>query len=406
VIPIQISTAKLTLGGYQNQILITAADSVSIAKLDANLRVISPPQEVTIEKYLLTEDNYRVAESETLRVVIDNYGTMDALDFQVAASLHQGDLFVWQDTLQVAYLAALSSKTLDFAPWLVDREGDLDLEIAILGIEGDAHPENNVLEETLEIETLVDGFWADFKPIWDIEGWGLTDMTGYTDGWSMQGSGGVTPYPPNQDNRLTFLPGVNVGGLTTFAIKYYALYQLEDGADFGSFEISPDRSTWTVLEEYTGTDLSWHRHTLDLTDYCGTAGDSLWFRFRFTSDDAGGALGYFVDQISFLVPELASRRETAIRPADLFLAPNMPNPFNPSTNLRYRLPTAGPVHLDVFDLRGRRIRQLFNGSREPGWHQLSWDGRNDSGLEASAGIYVLRLSSAQRTMSRKMLLIR
>jgi hypothetical protein len=87
-------------------------------------------------------------------------------------------------------------------------------------------------------------------------------------------------------------------------------------------------------------------------------------------------------------------------PATIALAQNTPNPFNPSTVIEYSLPTPQAVTLRVFDLAGRLVRELVNGPRAAGPHQVVFDGR---GL--ASGVYVYELRAGQTSTSRKMLLI-
>jgi hypothetical protein len=91
-------------------------------------------------------------------------------------------------------------------------------------------------------------------------------------------------------------------------------------------------------------------------------------------------------------------------PAERFgLGCNYPNPFNPSTAVTYRLDRPGDAGLVVFDVRGRRVRELVRGWRPAGEYRAEWDGRDGSGLEAAAGVYIGRLESAGRVKTIKMI---
>ena len=91
----------------------------------------------------------------------------------------------------------------------------------------------------------------------------------------------------------------------------------------------------------------------------------------------------------------------ALAPALLTLAPNWPNPFNPSTRLRFGLPQAGWVRLSIHDVRGREVARLWDGPREAGWLELDWQPR---GL--ASGIYFARLSSGRTQLARKLVLLK
>jgi len=84
---------------------------------------------------------------------------------------------------------------------------------------------------------------------------------------------------------------------------------------------------------------------------------------------------------------------------------NYPNPFNPDTRINYQLPQSTKVTLEIYDLLGRRVKTLVhNQIKETGYHQLLWNGTNDSGNSVSAGIYFLRLRSNHFTKTIKMIL--
>jgi len=84
----------------------------------------------------------------------------------------------------------------------------------------------------------------------------------------------------------------------------------------------------------------------------------------------------------------------------------VPNPFNPRTTIRYRLPAAQEVTLAVHDLRGRLVRVLAEGCLAAGEHSATWDGLDRRGAEVAAGIYLLRLQSPGGVLSRKLVLAR
>ena len=85
---------------------------------------------------------------------------------------------------------------------------------------------------------------------------------------------------------------------------------------------------------------------------------------------------------------------------------NYPNPFNPTTTVRFDLPEAAEVHLVVYDLLGREVIQLVNEALEPGYRQVTWNGRTANGGEVPTGIYIARLVTPEFSRSIKMLLLK
>ncbi|HEX7574493.1 MAG TPA: T9SS type A sorting domain-containing protein [Bacteroidota bacterium] len=91
--------------------------------------------------------------------------------------------------------------------------------------------------------------------------------------------------------------------------------------------------------------------------------------------------------------------EQPTQPLTFALSQNFPNPFNPSTLIRYQLPGAGPVRLTVYDILGREVATLVDGTQQQGAHEARFDG---GGL--SSGVYLYRLQTSGFVQQRKMIL--
>jgi len=120
---------------------------------------------------------------------------------------------------------------------------------------------------------------------------------------------------------------------------------------------------------------------------------------------SGGA-GQKLTILSALVNEQPVDATTHPAPPGAMLFPATPNPFNPSTTIRFELPQAGPVRLTVHALNGQRVRTLVDGTVEAGMHEVVWDGRDAFGRRAASGVYVCRLESGERAIVRAMTLLR
>jgi len=93
-------------------------------------------------------------------------------------------------------------------------------------------------------------------------------------------------------------------------------------------------------------------------------------------------------------------------PRVTILGPNVPNPFNPRTEISFNLARSGQTRLSIFDMRGMLVRRLLNEDLPTGSHTAVWDGKNGSGQAVSSGTYFYRLESGRQILARKMLLIR
>jgi hypothetical protein len=88
-------------------------------------------------------------------------------------------------------------------------------------------------------------------------------------------------------------------------------------------------------------------------------------------------------------------------PKEFSLTQNFPNPFNPSTTIRYGLPNRSHVTLSVFNTLGQSVSTLVNGEQEAGYHEVKFDG---SGL--SSGVYFYRIGTGSFVQTRKFLLLK
>jgi len=116
--------------------------------------------------------------------------------------------------------------------------------------------------------------------------------------------------------------------------------------------------------------------------------------------DAGGRAGGFSDQVR---PDGTSAAPVPA-PAVLAISGVAPNPFNPRTTVAFTVPAAGPVTLGIYDVRGRLVRTLVDGSLREGRHEAAWDGSDGSGRALAAGTYLARLVQADGVAVAKLVL--
>lgn len=142
-------------------------------------------------------------------------------------------------------------------------------------------------------------------------------------------------------------------------------------------------------------------------------GDTLGFLVDYTNvDQTTRAEATTFDQWSYVYLPLSSEAATATEAADEVpityeLEQNHPNPFNPSTAIRFALPKAADVELAVYDVMGRRVRTLFNGRRAAGRYEVTWDGTTGGGNRAASGMYFYRLqTSTGQSFVRQMILLK
>jgi hypothetical protein len=93
-------------------------------------------------------------------------------------------------------------------------------------------------------------------------------------------------------------------------------------------------------------------------------------------------------------------------PKDFVLYHNYPNPFNPSTTIKFSVPAACDISLVVYNVLGQEVKTLYDGRIDAGTHDVVWNGDNNSSARVASGVYFYRLRSGDFDRSRKMTLIK
>jgi hypothetical protein len=125
------------------------------------------------------------------------------------------------------------------------------------------------------------------------------------------------------------------------------------------------------------------------------------------SSDVDLTLAHFSDLGWVLVPTgIGDDRVPDTGVPGVALLPNYPNPFNPSTTIRYEVAESQPIQLAIYDVQGRLVRSLVNRVEPSGVRQVTWQGRGRDGNAVSSGIYFVRLTGEGQTVTRKIVLIK
>jgi glycosidase len=116
--------------------------------------------------------------------------------------------------------------------------------------------------------------------------------------------------------------------------------------------------------------------------------------------------GYEVKIYEFVIATGVGPGDGALPEVGLRLEQNYPNPFNPSTTISFGLPGESHVTLSIYDIRGKRVKTVRNEIVPGGNREAMWDGRDEQGEGVSSGIYFYRLTAGDRTLTRKMVLLK
>ncbi len=123
--------------------------------------------------------------------------------------------------------------------------------------------------------------------------------------------------------------------------------------------------------------------------------NSPWYNLTTSVDTIGITITYDIS-----VPVQLSSVASAL-PTEFSLSPNYPNPFNPSTTIKYELPKASTVSLIVHDILGHEVAVLVNEKRDAGIHEVTFDA---AGI--ASGMYFYRLQAGSFIETKKLLLLR
>ncbi|MBN1326431.1 MAG: T9SS type A sorting domain-containing protein, partial [Candidatus Cloacimonetes bacterium] len=126
--------------------------------------------------------------------------------------------------------------------------------------------------------------------------------------------------------------------------------------------------------------------------------------------------GTLVYQVTAVYEDLESGAATAIiEHSDAFnpiipvkteLMANYPNPFNPDTSIGFALKTSGEVVIQIFNLKGEKVKKLVNNYLEAGFHNVIWDGCDENKSPVSSGIYLYQMKTEAYSSTRKMMLMK
>ena len=119
-------------------------------------------------------------------------------------------------------------------------------------------------------------------------------------------------------------------------------------------------------------------------------------------DNVEGTQNYSAISGKFSIREtMVSVQEEGAVPLSFTLYPNYPNPFNPSTTIKYTLNKTNFVSLAIYDIRGEQIKRLIEDEQSAGAYTVNWNASN-----LSSGLYFYRLKAGEFVQTRKMILIK
>ena len=114
----------------------------------------------------------------------------------------------------------------------------------------------------------------------------------------------------------------------------------------------------------------------------------------------------YFDNISFYSNSVGVDNRSETFPQGFVLEQNFPNPFNPSTTIRYELPEDGLVNVTIYDMMGRQVSTLVSSQQAAGYKSIQWNATNDFGKPVSAGVYLYQIQAGEFVQTKKMVLLK
>lgn len=146
------------------------------------------------------------------------------------------------------------------------------------------------------------------------------------------------------------------------------------------------------------------RFSFDVDPSGLTAGTTYQAQLIFTSNAVNG-MQYHVPVTIYIESTTGISDPTAI-PERLVLLENYPNPFNPSTQIRFEVPQQQRIMLAIYNVIGQRVATLADRQFAPGSYEVEWQGVNENGIAVGSGIYFYQLNAGNTVITKKMILLR
>jgi len=204
--------------------------------------------------------------------------------------------------------------------------------------------------------------------------------------------------PANNDWMITpIVPGG--GELRFWAKSYTAQYGLERfkvGVSTGG--TNPTNFTIISGANHIEAPIEWTEYSYSLAAY---ADQDIRVAIQCVSNDA---FIFMVDDVKITGP---TSNENEVAPVyATALKGNFPNPFNPETTIQYSVKENSPVSIEIFNVKGQKVRSLVNNVKEAGEHTVVWNGTDDNGRAVSSGVYYFKMNAGKYSSTKKMIMMK
>jgi len=408
-IELSVFSGNLKPGIYQAIIQIFSNNMVHpLILVPCNLNLNRPEYDLALKNISPSGSSLQLFSQIRPRVIIENLGLKDALNFKLAQNIFTENKMLYSDTVTVSLIKAGYSDTLSYRPFNILTSDSFQFQLSMINFPNDYNIFNNYMSNAFSVHTIVDDFEKE-NSLWTCsDGWRKSDLFSKSGQYSMLLTGDSYRYSNNMDEIMIHNPGFylysynKIESNQKIFFKYWAKYRTEENDDKCYLEISTDSLKWIKIDSLTGVCLDrWDEREIDITAY----GDAkVWTRFHFVSDaDDERYLGILIDDVEISINQISNGLSKSITRItnDYTLSHNYPNPFNPSTTIEFILPKSEFVELRVFNILGREVKTLLSKNSNPGHHTCQFDGS-----KLASGVYYYQLVAGDYNEVKKMVLLK
>ncbi len=324
-----------------------------------------------------------------LSVAIENRGHAASQDVSVSLSLESGDVEI-ED--QETTFDPVESCGMVVAHFILTPDEEMEIgSIASFRMTVDSGSYG--FEYVLDIP--VGELWENFNDFsalpWAFTGeaeWGIADDGYYSDTCARSGD-----IEDNETSGITISMENLYPGLISF---FYKVSSEADGDKLRFFIDDMQMGMWSG-------DIDWRERV------CPVEGGDHTFTWLYTKD-GGASEGddcAWIDRIIF--PSHVSTNSTDPEEVARLVSQgltNYPNPFNPETTFAFALEEPSHVSLEVYNIRGQKVRRLLDESMQTGVHRAVWHGKDDTGRAVSSGVYFARITTKNGTVVKKVAMVK
>ncbi|HVO75386.1 MAG TPA: T9SS type A sorting domain-containing protein, partial [Ignavibacteriaceae bacterium] len=152
------------------------------------------------------------------------------------------------------------------------------------------------------------------------------------------------------------------------------------------------------------SDMTEYSVSFKASDFPASVGNKLGISFDNITGTANSWLG--LDNVHLISSAPTIVKAAKLNPTDYSLSQNYPNPFNPQTRIDYQVPQTANVSISVYNGIGQLVTVLVDEMKNPGKYSVSWNAKNQNGVNLPSGLYLARFVSNDYSATRKLILLK